>query len=92
MKYERKDVAPFGWAVGCLGRKPGQVRDEVRKNVDWARGIWESSFPADEGYETLVESPAGAGHGVRLSVQRGDFRAAAARPSSPGPSTSPRAS
>lgn len=59
--------------VGC---KPAQVRDEVRTMVDWARETWETNFPARDGYEVEVDSPAGRGHGVQLKVQRGDFRAA----------------
>jgi len=46
--------------------------------VDRARQTWETHFPASAGYRVEVDSPAGRGHGVKLQVQRGDFRAAVA--------------
>jgi hypothetical protein len=69
------DSASFGWSVGCAGRKPAQLRDDMRAVVDWAVRTWSTYFPAESGYQTAVASPAGPAHGVKLSVCRGDFRA-----------------
>jgi hypothetical protein len=69
---------PFGWSVGCSGLKPGQVRDEVRRMVDWATERWTSYFPRDQDYDVVIESPAGPSNGVVLTVRRGDFRASVA--------------
>jgi hypothetical protein len=69
---------PFGWSVACSGFKPGQVRDEVRRMVDWATERWTSYFPRDQGYACVIESPAGPSNGVVLTVSRGDFRASVA--------------
>jgi hypothetical protein len=66
---------PFGWSVACAGRKPPQVREEVRRVVEWAAQTWAMYFPAERGYVVSVESPAGPSHGVQLTVRRGDFRA-----------------
>ncbi len=66
---------PFGWSVPCSGLKPGQVRDEVRRLVDWATERWQSYFPRQQGYSVVVDSPAGPSNGVVLTVSRGDFRA-----------------
>jgi hypothetical protein len=66
---------PFGWSVGCAGLKPAQVRDEMRRMVEWAAENWALYFPSASGYEVEIESPAGPSHGVRLAVRRGDFRA-----------------
>jgi hypothetical protein len=66
---------PFGWSVACSGLKPGQVREEVRRLVDWAAERWTSYFPHNQGYALVIESPAGPSNGVVLSVSRGDFRA-----------------
>ncbi|MBL4683437.1 MAG: hypothetical protein JKY37_02515, partial [Nannocystaceae bacterium] len=78
MHLDRKASSPFGWSVPRVGCKPAQVRDEVRTMVDWARETWETHFPERDGYRVEVDSPAGRGHGVQLSVRRGDFRAAVA--------------
>jgi hypothetical protein len=69
------DCASFGWSVGCVGRKPAQLRDDMRAIVDWAVRTWSSYFPIERGYQTAIASPAGPAHGVKLSVCRGDFRA-----------------
>lgn len=66
---------PFGWSVVCSGRKPPQVREEVRRVVEWGSQMWSLYFPDDRGYRVTVESPAGPSHGVQLSVRRGDFHA-----------------
>lgn len=66
---------PFGWSVPCSGLKPGQVRDEVRRLVDWSTERWQSYFPREQGYSVVIESPAGPSNGVVLIVRRGDFRA-----------------
>lgn len=66
---------PFGWSVACAGRKPPQVREEVRRVVEWAAQTWAMYFPAERGYVVSVDSPAGPSNGVQLSVTRGDFRA-----------------
>lgn len=66
---------PFGWSVACEGRKAPQVREDVRRMVEWASQTWAMYFPADRGYEVVVESPAGPSNGVQLAVRRGDFRA-----------------
>ena len=71
----QSDCASFGWSVGCTGRKPVQVRDDMRAMVDWAVATWSNYFPVESGYRTAVASPAGPAHGVKLSVERGDFRA-----------------
>lgn len=69
------DFAPFGWSVGCVGRKAAQVREEVRGIVEQAIAQWQTYFPRERGYRVAAESPAGPSNGVRLLVQRGDFRA-----------------
>jgi len=69
---------PFGWSVPCSGLRPGQVRDEVRRLVDWATERWMSYFPREQGYQLEIDSPAGPSNGVVLSVRRGDFRASVA--------------
>jgi hypothetical protein len=69
---------PFGWSVACAGYRPGQVRDEVRRLVDWATERWTSYFPREQGYELVIESPAGPSNGAVLTVRRGDFRASVA--------------
>lgn len=66
---------PFGWSVACEGRKAPQVREDVRRMVEWASQTWAMYFPADRGYEVSVDSPAGPSNGVQLTVRRGDFRA-----------------
>jgi hypothetical protein len=66
---------PFGWSVGCAGLKPAQVREEMRRMVEWAAETWALYFPSERGYEVAVESPAGPSNGVQLAVRRGDFRA-----------------
>lgn len=66
---------PFGWSVACIGRKPVQVREEVRRVVEWGSHMWSLYFPSDRGYCVTVESPAGPSNGVQLSVRRGDFHA-----------------
>ena len=66
---------PFGWSVACVGRKPAQVREEVRRVVEWAAHTWAMYFPTERGYVVTVESPAGPSNGVQLAVRRGDFRA-----------------
>jgi hypothetical protein len=75
MFKERQAFAPFGWAVSCAGRKPAQVRTEVRSAVEQATQRFESYFPAAGGYEVTAHSPAGASNGVQLQVRRGNFRA-----------------
>lgn len=71
----RSTFATFGWSIGCAGRKPSQVRDDVRATVDWAKDVWRNYFPADLGYVVEATSPAGPSNGVQLAVSRGDFRA-----------------
>lgn len=67
--------SPFGWSVGRTGRTRPQVRDEVRGVVDRVTERWAAVFPAREGYRVIASSPAGASNGVRLVVERGNFRA-----------------
>ncbi len=83
MKWLQRDVSlqpergacPFGWSIACAGRKPAQVREEVRSLVDWAIATWTTYFPREHGYVLEVSSPAGPSNGVQLTVRRGDFRA-----------------
>ena len=78
MLKDRQTFAPFGWAVSCAGRKPAQVRTDVRTAVEHATQRFESYFPAERGYEVSALSPAGASNGVQLQVRRGNFRATVA--------------
>ncbi len=78
MLDERGEIAPFGWALACTGRKPNQVGEDVRALVQWSANTCRRYFPPEQGYQVDVESPAGAAHGVRMTVTRGDFRAAVA--------------
>jgi len=43
--------------------------------VDQVTERWASVFPARDGYQVSVSSPAGPSNGVRLTVGRGNFRA-----------------
>lgn len=69
---------PFGWSVACAGLKPPQIRDEMRRMVEWAAENWAQYFPVERGYQVEIESPAGPSHGVQLAVRRGDFRGSVA--------------
>lgn len=75
MLDERGGISPFGWAVACAGRRPGQLADEVQALVGWSASAWKRHFPPERGYRVTVESPAGVAQGVRMSVSRGDFEA-----------------
>lgn len=75
MLDERGGISPFGWAVACAERRPGQVADEVQALVHWSARAWTRHFPPERGYRVTVESPAGGAQGVRMSVSRGDFEA-----------------
>ena len=44
--------------------------------VDQITDRWASVFPSKAGYRVSVSSPAGPSNGVRLTVERGNFRAA----------------
>ncbi len=70
-----RDFSPFGWSVGRGGRKPAQVREDVRTMVEGVTDRWTAVFPERDGYRVTISSPAGASNGVRLSVVRGNFRA-----------------
>lgn len=74
----KKDAvySPFGWSVGRTGQTRSQVREEVRAVVDQVTARWASVFPARDGYRVHASSPAGPSNGVRLTVERGNFRAA----------------
>ncbi|MBV1860171.1 MAG: hypothetical protein KUG77_17290 [Nannocystaceae bacterium] len=67
--------SPFGWSVGRSGQTRAQVRDEVRSVVERATSRWAAVFPEREGYRIRASSPAGSSNGVRLMVERGNFRA-----------------
>lgn len=54
--------------------RPAQIRDEMRRMVEWAAENWAQYFPAERGYQIEIDSPAGPSHGVQLAVRRGDFR------------------
>lgn len=75
MLDERGGISPFGWAVACAGRRPGQVADEVQALASWSASAWKRHFPPERGYRVTVESLAGVAQGVRMSVSRGDFEA-----------------
>ena len=67
--------SPFGWSVGRSGQTRAQVRDEVRSVVERVTDRWATVFPEREGYRVCASSPAGPSNGVRLTVERGNFRA-----------------
>ena len=67
--------SPFGWSVGRSGQTRAQVREEVRSVVERVTCRWASVFPEHEGYRVCASSPAGPSNGVRLTVERGNFRA-----------------
>lgn len=67
--------SPFGWSVGRTGQTRSQVRDEVRAVVEQITERCASVFPFREGYTVTASSPAGPSNGVRLTVERGNFRA-----------------
>lgn len=67
--------SPFGWSVGRCGQTRSQVRDEVRSVVERVTDRWANVFPEREGYRVCASSPAGPSNGVRLTVERGNFRA-----------------
>lgn len=48
----------------------------MRSLVDDITARWRSVFPAEQGYDVSVSSPAGPSNGAQLEVRRGDFRAA----------------
>jgi hypothetical protein len=75
MLDERGSISPFGWAIACAGRRPGQVEDEVQALVAWSAGAWKRHFPPERGYQVIVEAPTGTEQSVRMSVSRGDFEA-----------------
>ena len=75
MLDERGGISPFGWAVACPGRRPGQVEDEVQALVQWSASAWKRHFPAERGYQITVERLAQNAQAVRMSVSRGDFEA-----------------
>jgi hypothetical protein len=74
----KPDFAGFGWFVGCAGRKPVQVREDVKAMVEWATDTCATYFPRERGYRVVAQSPAGPSNGVQLTVTRGDFRATVA--------------
>lgn len=78
MLDERGGIPPFGWAVACAGRKPAQVRDDVRALVECSATTWTRHFPAERGYLVEVEAPADPAQGFRMTVRRGDFEATVA--------------
>src|SRR5690606_40237202 len=67
LKWLQRDVSlqpergacPFGWSIACAGRKPAQVREEVRSLVDWAIATWATYFTSEHGYVLAGSSPSG---------------------------------
>jgi hypothetical protein len=78
MLDERGSILPFGWAIACAGRRPGQAEDEVQALVAWSAGAWKRHFPSERGYRITVEPATSTDPSVRMSVSRGDFEASLA--------------
>lgn len=81
MRFERGEAGPFGWVVHPRGRKPGQIRDDIRTLVRWSADRWGSYFPRERGYAVTVnlaesdEAESLAAQPLRLCADRGDFHA-----------------
>lgn len=61
--------------MGRTGQTLPQVRDEVRGLVERITHRWQRVFCESDGYRVTVVSPAGVSNGVRLTAERGNFRA-----------------
>ena len=81
MRFDRGEAGPFGWVVHPRGRKPGQIRDDIRTLVQWSADRWGSYFPRERGYAVTVdlaesdEAESLATQPLRLRADRGDFHA-----------------
>ncbi|MCX4243774.1 hypothetical protein [Paraliomyxa miuraensis] len=78
MLDERGGIPPFGWAIACAGRKPAEVEHDVRALVRSSTSAWTRHFPAERGYQVVVEPAADPAQGLRMSVRRGEFEATVA--------------
>ena len=81
MRFERGEAGPFGWVVHPRGRKPGQLRNDIRSLVQWSSDRWDAYFPRARGYAVTVDVDESADtepvatRPLRLSADRGDFHA-----------------
>ena len=73
--FSRAGTSPFGWAASCAGRRPPQLRDELRALSVSIERAWQHHFPRERGYVTHVED-IDPRRGIKsLVASRGDFDA-----------------